>query len=213
VENVNRALPQIERRLDVLQGYGFVTEDGVLTSRGQLASEIHEGHPFLMVDLFQRLQGTVPSLPTLLSILSLFLGEAGEREDVEGNIAPEKLSVSRDVRDEIMRIIQDSDKGYRAELAAGLPDDRPYWTLSTEWVEPVTQWITHPDLILPKLAVDYGLFEGNIQRALMKLMGLVEEFRALCQLSGAVEWLTVLEGAQEMVMRGVVVAESLYLRL
>ena len=57
------------------------------------------------------------------------------------------------------------------------------------------------------------MFEGNIQRALMKLMGLVEEFRSLCELSGEVAWLRTLEGAQEMILRGVVVAESLYLRL
>ena len=98
-------------------------------------------------------------------------------------------------------------------MSAGLPDDRPYWSLSTEWVEPITAWISDPDLILPKLAADFGLFEGNIQKALMKLMGLVEEFRAMCELSGEIAWLRTLEGAQEMVMRGVVVAESLYLRL
>ena len=47
----------------------------------------------------------------------------------------------------------------------------------------------------------------------MKLMGLVEEFRALATLSNDVGWLEKLEGAQEIVLRDVVVAESLYLRI
>jgi superfamily II RNA helicase len=205
VEDVNRALPQIESRLKVLQEYGFVAEGGALTSRGHLASEIHEGHPFLMVELFQRLRLAVPSLPTLLCVLALFLGEA--KEDMEGNKLPEDLQVEPAVREEIVRIFADAEKGLTRD------GDAPYWVLSTEWVEPVSEWISNPDTILPKLAVDFGLFEGNIQKALMKLMGLVEEFRSLCELSGEVAWLKVLEGASEMVLRGVVVAESLYLRL
>ena len=47
----------------------------------------------------------------------------------------------------------------------------------------------------------------------MKLMGIVEEFRGLCTLENEVGWLSVLEGAQALVLRDVVVAESLYLRL
>jgi hypothetical protein len=47
----------------------------------------------------------------------------------------------------------------------------------------------------------------------MKLMGLVDEFRALATLAGDLGWLEVLEGAQAIVLRDVVVAESLYLRL
>lgn len=205
VDDVNRALPQIESRLKILQEYGFVTEDGELTSRGHLASEIHEGHPFLMVELFQRLLLVVPSLPTLLVILSLFLGEA--KEDMEGNKLPEDLQVDSAAREEILQIYADAEAGLKRD------GDAPYWALSTEWVEPVAEWISNPDTILPKLAADFGLFEGNIQRALMKLMGLVEEFRSLCELSGEVAWLRTLEGASELVLRGVVVAESLYLRL
>lgn len=208
VEDVNRALPQIESRSKILREYGFVGEDGALTSRGHLASEIHEGHPFLMVELFQRLLSSAhaqPSLPTLLSILSLFLGEA--KEDREGNTLPENLKVEPTVREEILRIYADAETGLKRD------GDAPYWSLSTEWVEPIAQWISNPDMILPRLAADFGLFEGNIQRALMKLMGLVEEFRSLCELSGEVRWLRALEGAQEMILRGVVVAESLYLRL
>jgi hypothetical protein len=63
------------------------------------------------------------------------------------------------------------------------------------------------------VAAEFGVFEGNLQKALMKLMGLVEEFRALATLSNDVGWLEKLEGAQAIVLRDVVVAESLYLRI
>jgi len=41
----------------------------------------------------------------------------------------------------------------------------------------------------------------------------VEEFRALATLSNNIEMLALLEGAQQIVLRDVVVAESLYLRI
>jgi hypothetical protein len=47
----------------------------------------------------------------------------------------------------------------------------------------------------------------------MKLMGLVEEFRAMATLRSDIGWLGLLEGAQIVVLRDVVVAESLYLRI
>lgn len=212
MEDVNKALPQIERRSAVLQEYGFVS-GGALTSRGHLASEIHEGHPFLMVELFERLKGDSPAvaLSTLLTVLAVFLGES--REDSEKYVPPHELQVDAAAKEQILHMVDDAEKGRRLEAACGLPDDTPYWTLSTEWVEAISEWIRDPDVILPKLAADFGMFEGNIQRALMKLMGLVEEFKALCELSGEVAWLKELEGAQELVLRGVVMAESLYLRL
>jgi hypothetical protein len=47
----------------------------------------------------------------------------------------------------------------------------------------------------------------------MKLMGLVDEFRAMATLAKDVAWLYKLDGAQAIVLRDVVVAESLYLRI
>ena len=181
-----------------------------------------------MVELFGRLQGkplsdtavasslpilssdgeVKPDLTTLLTVLAVFLGESEENSK-----PPSDLAVEAAARDEIVQIFEDAEAGRRREARVGLPDDPKFWTLSTEWVEPVSEWIHNPDLLLPQLAAKYDIFEGNLQRALMKLMGLVEEFRALCELTGEVEWLKELEGAQELVLRGVVVAESLYLRL
>jgi selenocysteine lyase/cysteine desulfurase len=47
----------------------------------------------------------------------------------------------------------------------------------------------------------------------MKLMGLVEEFRAMATIAKDVGWIYELDGAQAIVLRDVVVAESLYLRI
>ena len=203
-----RSVPLVQLRQRVLAEYGFLDEAFQVTAKGLLASEVNEGHPFLMTELFGRLQNPL-SAAELLIILAVFLGEG---RGAENEKPPADLDISAGARAEILRICASAAAGHKLEGEMGLPDDLKFWTLSTEWVEPVAMWVGG-DSILPAIAAEFGLFEGNLQRALMKLMGLVEEFRAMATLTNHVGWLEVLEGAQAIVLRDVVVAESLYLRL
>ena len=66
---------------------------------------------------------------------------------------------------------------------------------------------------IASVAAQFELFEGNVQKALMKLNGLLEEFQAMATLSGNVEWLDKLTNSKQMVLRDVILSESLYLRL
>ena len=207
-------VPSIRRRLSVLEEFGYVNNEGLLTGKGRLASEINEGHSFLSTELFLRMQGNSKAwnLQDLLTVLAVFLGELGDSDDVTKNKHPSELNVSAAIRDELLRIGDDAKIGCKRESAANLVVDVAYWSLSTEWVEPIGAWVLGTE-ILPVVAAEFEIFEGNLQRALMKLMGLVDEFRALATLAGDTGWLEVLEGAQAVVLRDVVVAESLYLRL
>ena len=167
-----------------------------------------------MTEMFQRLRSKSAdwSLTDILIILSLFLGQVSDSDDVDKNKHPKNLNVSEKIRDELLRIGDDADIGCKRERAVGLDPDPKFWGLSTEWIEPIARWL-ESDIILPQLATEFDIFEGNLQRSLMKLMGLLEEWKALCTLAGETEWLAVLEGGLELVLRDVVVAESLYLRL
>ena len=212
-------VPVIPARLAVLEECGYVGPDHSLTEKGRLATEVNEGHPFLMtefflnlVDMYQR--GVKPPVEDILSVLALFLGE---QPDGESNKAITDLDIHFGVK-EMLREIQESAVEFqKAEKKVGLykviADDANFWRLSTEWIEPVQTWVTNPEATLATIASEFDLFEGNVQRALMKLSGLVDEMKALASLTGSIEILKVLEGCHETVLRGLVLAESLYLRL
>jgi len=202
------SVPSLVRRQSVLKEYGYVDENGCLTELGLLASEVNEGHPFLMTELFLRLQNKSKSweLGQLLSILAIFLGEGAKSDEMPKH--PADLDIDKAVCDEILRIGKDSEIGCKRD-GGGDPE---FWALNTEWVEPISRWVGGEDL-MASIAAEFGLFEGNMQRALMKLMGLVDEFKALATLMNDIGWLSTLEGAQAIVLRDVVVAESLYLRI
>ena len=202
----------IQSRVQVLRECGFVSEsEGILLEKGRMASEVNEGHPLLMVEMFERLSQKNFTLQEWLLCITLFLGEAGEREDVEGNIPVQHLDVSRPVKEELECIGDDAQRFASYERRLGLPWDPQFWSLSTEWISPIASWLD--GAALPQLANDYGLFEGNIVKALLKLASLVEELQALATLSAKVNLLQLFEPAREQILRDIVIAESLYLRL
>jgi superfamily II RNA helicase len=75
----------------------------------------------------------------------------------------------------------------------------------------VAEWLE--GISFPELAAKYEIFEGNLMKALLKLGGLLEEFQAMASLSGDVQILRMLDGARQLVLRDIVMAESLYLRI
>lgn len=211
----NSAEQAIQSRVEVLREFGCVTSaaDGglSLTAKGRMASEVNEGHPLLMVEMFERLSQRNFSLRDWLLCLALFLGEAGERQDVEGNIPIQDLDVPMSVKEELQCLGDDTQKMAAAEKRLGLPWDPQFWSLSTEWISPISAWLDGS--VLPQLANDYGIFEGNIVKALLKLASLVEELQALATLQANPDLLRTLEPAREQILRDIVIAESLYLRL
>jgi len=209
-------IPEVERRMKLLQEFGYMEEDGQLMMKGRMASEVSEGHPFLMTEMFLRLLSfdsdkEMPSCEALLSMLSIFLGEANA-EKADNSLSIKELTIEDTVRDMLMQIEEDARRFSKEEQKGGI-DDPWFWQLATEWVEPMTLWVNAKDETLATIAKRFNLFEGNVQKAVMKLAGLVEELQALATLAGSVELLRQLETAREKLLRGLVIAESLYLRL
>jgi len=207
----DHSMPSISLRHRILEEFGYVI-DGHLSPHGLLASEINEGHTFMMTQLFLKESKSLKPLSlsqkNILTCLSVFLGE--KRDDAVQN--PHDLNVDKEVIESILFMNNCAKEVICAEKKYGLPYDGAFWEMSLEWVEPISEWLSS-DISLPELAGSYQLFEGNTMKALMKLAGLVEEFQAMASLSGEVEMLRVLEGARQLVLRDIVLAESLYLRI
>ena len=166
-----------------------------------------------MAELFGRMRAaeTLPTVDDLLCILATFVGEGGREKDTVPK-SPNLLKVSKEVCAELWRLDADARRFMGLEDAVGLPSDPEYWALSTEFIEPVAEWVS-TDEPLAVVAAQHEMFEGNFQKGLLKLASLVEEFQSLATLAGEPRILALLDAARPRVLRGVVVAESLYLRL
>ena len=63
------------------------------------------------------------------------------------------------------------------------------------------------------LCEEYGIYEGNFVRTILKVANLLEEWTSLATYAKKLEVLRTVEGLSARLVRDLVVPESLYLRL
>jgi len=179
-----------------------------LTLRGTLATEINEGHPILMTELFlSKSAHTLPG-PELTALLSVFLEdfnkEAGPRlKDLQ---IPETLPpILEGINANAVRLGD-------LEYTVGASKSEDDWNLSIQWLEPVYRWLTEPDIHIATLCQDYGTFEGNLVRGFLKLTNLLDEWTALATFCENADQLEKITETKAQLVRGLVLPTSLYLR-
>jgi len=204
-------IPTVLARRRLMEEFGYV--NGGLTYLGRLASEVNEGHPFLMAELFTNQTTTLSPLSVreLLVVLALFIGE-GREENLFTSHSISYLNVSKEVGIVLARMDDVRQDLLRLEKKHGIAYDPKFWDMSTEWLEPISDWVNSNESVA-QIAARHEMFEGNVQKAVMKLSGLLEEFQAMATMSENVEWLMKLEEARPLVLRDIVLSESLYLNI
>ena len=174
--------------------------------KGILATEINEGHPILMTELY--VDRTLHDLSgdELVGVLAAFQ----ERKDTEEQPSLLDLRVSTKVRQALQTIDRMASQFKELEEKVGYPMEG-YWNTSTLMVEPMLRWMEGEHSSV--LCAEYGLFEGNFIRAVMKIANMLDEWLSLatyCQHTDQVE--KIME-VRSRIVRDVVVSDSLYLRL
>jgi superfamily II RNA helicase len=178
-----------------------------LLEKGILATEINEGHPLLMTELFTSKAGHALTGPELATLLSVFL----EDFDKDSPYSLDELDIPSSVKDAALGVSDD------ARLLAALEEEcgceRSSLDLSIQWLELVYRWLTEPDVHMATLCTDYNTFEGNVVRGLLKLANLVDEWVSLATLSSHADQIEKLVALKPQLIRDIVMPNSLYLRL
>lgn len=182
----------IRLRTEVLEKSGYVDEDG-LTQKGILASEIHEGHPLLMSHAFVNRMIHSGTQDDIIRSLSVFLEDPRTDEYIP------KI-VFHDAMNSVSEIISGKEI---------LKSDFSYWALTSYWADPVTEWMNGNDHVCEQ----YGIESGNFIRAMLKLGNIVDEWINMATITQDVEMVEKMIGARNKIVRGMVVPDSLYLRL
>lgn len=182
----------------------LVKED--LGLKGILATEINEGHPILMTELY--VEGTLHSLSgdDLVCALSCF----HEKKDTEEHPSLSELCVSAAVRTALETIQAMAHQFEDIEHRLGAPKEG-YWTLSTQMVEPMRRWMEgeHASVI----CAEYQLFEGNFIRSVLKIANMLDEWMSMATYCQHTEQIEKITEVRSRILRDVIVSDSLYLRL
>jgi superfamily II RNA helicase len=185
-----------------LRAWGFL-EDGI-TPLGIAATEVNEGHSILMP-----LLATSGRLDTLTGeeiacILAGCIREHGSEEVSlsASGLRPEAISALQWL-DDTARACQ------RTEDMHGVLSPPHFWDLSALWVCVAARWLAGYGLT--EIAKEFELFEGNVQRGLLRVANLLEEWGAVATLRQDLATLEKLASLQ--FLRNEVIVDSLYLRL
>lgn len=177
-----------------------------LTLKGILATEINEGHKILMTELYIKefLHGL--SGEDIIAVLACFLEEKNADESPSIN----ELNVSSEVRQIINNIYTMGKEFIELENNIGYPI-QDYWKTSTSMIEPLQQWSRGTNI--STICQNYGLFEGNFIRSIMKMTNILDEWLAMATYCQHTEQINKIIEVQQKMVRDIVFSDSLYLHL
>ena len=203
----------------LLTSWGFLERDStgvvnVLTPLGRAATEVNEGHNLLMPWLMaisdsDRMAHVCPT--DIPIILAMFLREGGADTNTERDETTD-VAYSLPVQTAHARIRRQAQVWAAEEAHAAVElYDPAFWSLSEPgmWPQVVARWQAGESV--PSIALAMDLMEGNVQRGLLRVSNLLEEWRALATLRSDLNTLEAL--ASLTFLRGELVRDSLYLRL
>ena len=212
-------MDSIQPLVYLLQANGFLTGEGELeaskltkenlTLKGQMATEINEGHPILMTELYnQKFAHELPA-EELLAVLTGFLQEEG---DPDKSPRLESLKIPDSVRQTLYKIGDVACEYYDSEKKHQVTNTpRGFWDLGSYWIEPIWRWLQGEDA--SSICAEYGLFEGNLLRAILKVANLLEEWTVLATFNKDIPMLEKLRELDGKLKHGIATVDSLYLRL
>jgi superfamily II RNA helicase len=197
----------VDRWISILKKAAYLDDDCKLTPKGVLATEFNEGHSLLCTEFFGRNLHKDLTGEELVSTLACFM----EEKDKDDGPTLQDLIVPKTVKsalDSIGRIAEDC---MGLEDAEGLHSPTGYWGLSLTWVDPIWRWIQGDSAAA--ICMDYGLFEGNFVRAVLRVANMVDEWTSVATLAQDLETLEKLQDVKQKLIREILVPDSLYLHL
>lgn len=177
-----------------------------LTLKGILATEVNEGHQILMTELYTREYLHNLSGEEIITVLGYFM----EEKETDNNPSISELNISDNVRNvlvEIKKIAQDyqlieDDIGYVIQ---------DYWRTGTQIIEPMRRCIEGENASI--ICQEYGLFEGNFIRSVMKMANMLDEVLAMATYCQHIEQVDKIMKVRQKIIRDIVISDSLYLHL
>ena len=205
--------------VEFLQKSGFIGEGNIepesltkdhLTIMGVLASEVNEGHPILMTDLFVNKTLHALSAEELVACLACFMER--DKSD-EGGYPIHSLLISERMMSRIKIMYNLAEKYDQLERSVHkdmntLQKDG-YWMLTTKWVEPITEWMGGESI--SHICSKYGIFEGNLIRGILKIANMLDEWEALAMFCQHIDQIEKIGAVRSKIIRDMAVTDSLYL--
>jgi superfamily II RNA helicase len=198
--DVSTGEERLEPVLAALKEWGFL-EGVTLTHKGVLATEVNEGNPILMVELYTSgiLKDAAPS--EIVATLAAQCGDVPRSAD-QGKY-PHLVAADF--------LASTAKRGSAIDSRYGVEYSPDSWTLSPYWPSILYEWMEGADAA--HLTESNDLYAANLMRGILKAANLLNEWIAMATFCGDLAMLDKLKDVPVHLLRGIAQPESLYLHL
>lgn len=195
--------------ITVLQKTGYLTETEIptLTRKGIVATEFNEGHTLLCTEFIVGGHHKELSADELVSVFACLL----EEKETEQTPSVDELKVPKCVRDSLYTFDEITRIFTKEEGIINVYSPESYWSLTTTWIEPIWRWLQGENAA--QICTDYGLFEGNFVRTVLRMSNMVDEITGVATFLEDLDLLEKLQTVKQRLVRDFMVPDSLYLHL
>ena len=208
IQSITSNTRGVDTWIKILRDTKFLEADELtLTKKGILATEFNEGHPLLCAEFFSLGYHRPLSGNDLVVLLACLI----EEKSTETTPSLADLRISEEVRtalqqlDTLVQTFQTCEDVYRQY------SKESYWTLYTTWIEPIQRWLDGDSASC--ICSDYGLFEGNFVRAVLRISNMVDEWIAVGSYMSDIDLLEKLNAVRGLLVKDFIVPDSLYLHI
>lgn len=179
--------------LEFLRKHDYVDADNRPTMKGVIASQINEVNPIFLTELLVGGHFDNLSVEEVIDILSLFID--GKPDDADSKYYTEI--------DTIGRMMEDEENRMRLPCSD--------WRLNTSFYTIAREWYSGRSF--EEIKRDYGVFEGNFIRSIIKLDNMAQELISAAQLLQKENLARQLDSLHTRMVRDIAHIDSIYIKL
>ena len=203
----------VECKIRVLETAGFLkpldnpkahTKDS-LTTIGVLATELNESDSLLISQFYLTSAAKKLEPIELLAVIAACIVDGKD----DNSITLNDVNVPKSVKDSLLEINDIWDNLRKIErLQKSVESD---WKMSVSWIGPLWDWM-HGEAV-STICSNYGIYEGNLIRSVLKLQNMLDEWRSMATFCQDTDILEKFKDAHTLLLRETVIQDSLYLHL
>jgi superfamily II RNA helicase len=207
LRQLSQSSKNVQKKIDFLHVSGYLDE-GKPTLTGILATEANEANGLLLASAIISSESKELDCEELICLLAGFLGES-EKGLEDGR--SKTLHLSNRVEMILCQVDDWAEELIQLENRHGSESSHSYWKLQAGWIDITRRWYNGEDA--SAICAEYGIYEGNFIRAMLKLGNILEEWMNMLTYLMRTEQLERYKDLKDCILRGVVKPQSLYLTL
>ena len=203
----------VERRVKVLEEAGFLkpldnptshTKES-LTTLGILATELNECDSMVISQFYMSPRAKQLEPKELLAVLASCIVDG----KVESELPLAEIRVPQIIRDSLY----DLNEIWRSlgQIENTQKSLESPWKLSTSWIGPIWDWMGGDSVAT--ICGNYGVYEGNLIRSVLKLQNMLDEWRSMAAFCEHTDMMDKFRDAHTLLIREAVIQDSLYLHM